>query len=184
MTVKHVFVSTERLSPAQKHAINKLQAECFRRVTQKEIRERFFAKSFGRVLAYESDLIVGQAELFSRQVYFLGKKVLLGGVGGTCVTGSARHRGIGTLLVSSGLSILRVRRCDIACLNANVRKYPRGGMYYRLGFRLMGRRVSFEDVHGVMRYDFGELFLPICSKAIYDSVMTSEKTFHIGRGYW
>src|SRR5437879_10491095 len=184
MTVKPVFVNTERLSPAQKRAINKLQDECARRVTHKEIRECFFSKSFGRVLAYESDLIVGQAELFSRQVYFLGKKVLLGGVGGTCVTSSARHRGIGTLLVSSGLSILRARKCDIACLNANVRKYPRGGMYYRLGFRLMGRRVSFEDVHGGMRYDFGELLLASCCSASYRSRRTSEKTFHIGRGYW
>src|SRR5437899_11924000 len=145
MTVKHVFVSTERLSPAQKHAINKLQAECARRVTHKEIRECFFAKSFGRVLAYESDLIVGQAELFSRQVYFLGKKVLLGGVGGTCVTSSARHRGIGTLLVSSGLSILRVRKCDIARLNANVRTYPRGATHSARGGRLMGRRGGREE---------------------------------------
>src|SRR5437879_13536370 len=118
MTVKPVFVNTERLSPAQKRAINKLQAECARRVTHKEIRECFFAKSFGRVLAYESDLIVGQAELFSRQVYFLGKKVLLVGVGGTCVTGSARYRGIGTLLFSSGLSMLRGRGCHIGCVHA------------------------------------------------------------------
>jgi hypothetical protein len=83
-----------------------------------------------------------------------------------------------------GLDILRERKCDIACLNANVQEYPRGGLYYSLGFRVMKRKISFEDVHGRMRYDTGEMFVPICSQAIYNTVMTSGKIFHIGRGYW
>jgi predicted N-acetyltransferase YhbS len=181
---KPVFVKTGRLSPAQKQGIQNLQAECFGHISQKEIRECFFAKGFGRILVYDGNVIVGQAELFSRPIYFQGMKILLGGVAGTCVTWSQQHRGIGKAIVRHGLSRLRERKCDIACLNVNVRKYPRGGLYYSLGFRVMKRRVSFEDVHGRVRYDTGEMFLPICSQAIYDMVMTSEKIFHIGRGYW
>src|SRR6059036_2713687 len=92
---KPVFVKTERLSPAQKQGIHKLQAECFGHISQKEIRECFFAKSFGRILVYEGSDMVGQAELFSRRIYFQGMKILLGGVAGTCVTMSNRHRGTG-----------------------------------------------------------------------------------------
>jgi predicted N-acetyltransferase YhbS len=181
---KAVFVKIRRLSPAQKRGVQKLQAECFGHVSRKEIRECFFAKGFGRIFVYEDDLIVGQAELFSRPIHFHGMKILLGGVAGVCVTTSKQHRGIGKAIVSRGLDILRDRKCDIACLNANVGKYPRGGLYYSLGFRLMKRKISFEDVHGRMRYDTGELFVPVCSQAIYNSVMSSEGIFHIGRGYW
>ncbi len=91
---------------------------------------------------------------------------------------------VGQAIVRFGLDILRERKCDIACLSANVQKYSRGGLYYSLGFRVMMRRVSFEDVHGKMRYDTGEMFVPICSQAICNTVMTIEKIFHIGRGYW
>lgn len=181
---KPVFVETESLSPAQKQGIHKLQAECFGHISQKEIKECFFAMGFGRILVYEGNVVVGQAELFSRLTIFQGMKILLGGVAGTCVTRSNRHRGIGKAIVRFGLDILRERKCDIACLNANVQKYPRGGLYYSLGFRVVKRRVSFEDVHGRMRYDTGEMFVPICSHAIYDVVMNSEKIFHIGHGYW
>jgi GNAT superfamily N-acetyltransferase len=178
------LVKIRGLSPAQKQGIHRLQAECFGHISQKEIRECFFAKGFGRILVYEDDLIVGQAELFSRRIIFQGMKILLGGVAGTCVTASKRHRGIGKAIVMRGLDILRERKCDIACLNANVQEYPRGGLYYSLGFRVMKRKISFEDVHGRMRYDTGEMFVPICSQAIYNMVMTSGKIFHIGRGYW
>jgi hypothetical protein len=181
---KPVFVKTESLSPAQKQGIHKLQAECFGHISQTEIRESFFVKGCGRILVYEGSDMVGQAELFSRRIFFQGMRILLGGVAGTCVTRSNRHRGIGKAIVRLGLDILRRRKCDIACLNANVQKYSRGGLYYSLGFRVMKRRVSFEDVRGKMRYDTGEMFVPICSQAIYDSVMTSEEIFHIGRGYW
>jgi predicted N-acetyltransferase YhbS len=181
---KPVFVKIGGLSPAQKQGIRRLQAECFGHISQKEIRECFFAKGFGRILVYDENLIVGQAELFSRPIHFQRMKILLGGVAGTCVTTSKRHRGIGKTIVRQGLDILQERKCDIACLNANVQKYPRGGLYYSLGFRVMNRRVSFEDMHGKMRYDTGEMFVPIGSQAIYNTVMTSEKTFHIGRGYW
>ena len=184
MSRKLVFVKTEGLSPAQKQRVHELQAECFGHISQKEIKECFFAKSFGRILVYEGSDMVGQAELFARRIYFQGVKILLGGVGGTCVTRSNRHRVIGKAIVRFGLDILREKKCDIACLGANVREYPRGGLYYTMGFRVMKRRVSFEDVHGRMRYDTGEMFAPVSSRAIYDSVMTGKTIFHIGRGYW
>jgi predicted acetyltransferase len=161
-----------------------LQHECFNHVSQAEISECFIAKSFGWVFAKEEDSIVGQLELYGRTVWFEGEKVNLGGLGGTCVTRHARRRGIGTSLVKKGLEVLTKKGCDIACLNANVKDYPSGGLYHRHGFRLMKRPISFEDVYGNIRYDVGEMFIPVRSTSRYRRVMTSETTFHIGRGYW
>ncbi len=87
-------------------------------------------------------------------------------------------------MVKKGLDVLREEKCDLACLNADVRNHPDGGLYSQLGFKVMSRRISFEDVYGGKRYDSGEMFVPLCSKEIYDLIMNSEKTFHVGRGYW
>jgi hypothetical protein len=83
------------------------------------------------------------------------------------------------------LEILRhEKKNDVACLNADVEHYPGGGLYHQLGFRLMKRKVSFEDVYEETRYDIGELFIPLCSQETYDFIMESDRTFHLGRGYW
>jgi predicted N-acetyltransferase YhbS len=181
---KLVYVDAGRLSLSQRERIRELQAECFSRVSRKEIAECFIAKEFGWVFASQGALIVGLIALFSRRVEFGGRRILLGGLGGTCVTVSARHRGLGSRLVRKGIVMLRQKKCDIACLNANIKDYPAGGLYGKLGFRLMKRPISFTDVHGKTRYDTGEMFVPICSGEIYELVMNSHSTFHIGRGYW
>jgi hypothetical protein len=128
---------------------------------------------------------VGQVELHNRTVLFEGKQVSLGGLGGTCVTAVARSRGMAKAMVLKGLEILRLeKRSDVACLNVDIRHHPNGGLYDQLGFRLMKRKISFEDANGRTRYDTGELFIPLCSQEAYDFIMKSNMTFHIGRGYW
>jgi predicted N-acetyltransferase YhbS len=138
-----VYVAAGRLSRSQRRRIKELQEECFSRVSREEIAECFIAKGFGWVFAYRGNSIVGQLKLFSRKVKFDGREILLGGLGGTCVTLSARNKGLGPRLVRKGIEILRQKNCDIACLNANIKDYPSGGLYYRLGFRLMRRPISF-----------------------------------------
>jgi predicted N-acetyltransferase YhbS len=182
--MKLVYVDARKLSRSQKRRIKELQQECFSRVSRKEIAECFIAKGFGWVLALQGNAIVGQIELFSRKVEFEGRRILLGGLGGTCVTVRTRNRGLGSTLVRKGIEILRQKKCGVACLNANIKDYPSGGLYYRVGFRLMRRPISFTDVRGKMRHDAGEMFAPICSNNVYESVMNSHTIFHMGRGYW
>jgi hypothetical protein len=181
---KLVYVNAGNLSRSQKRRSKELQQECFSRVSRKEIAECFIAKPFGWVFAYRGNWIVGQIELFSRKVGFEGRRILLSGLGGTCVTVSARERGLGSGLVRKGIEILTLRNCDIACLNANIKDYPSGGLYYGLGFRLMRRPISFTDANGKTRYDTGEMFAPIRSADVYELVMKSRKMFPVGRGYW
>jgi len=179
-----VFVSLSGLTPGQTQRIKELQKECFSDVSREDIQQCFIAEGFGWIFAYENGIIVGQIELHSRTVLFEGKQVSLGGLGGTCVTAVARTRGIAKAMVKKGLEILRQEKSDVACLNADTEHHTSGGLYHQLGFTLMKRKISFEDVYGNTRYDSGELFIPLCSREIYDFIMKSDKTFHLGRGYW
>jgi ribosomal protein S18 acetylase RimI-like enzyme len=180
-----IFVQTDELSQSQRSRINELQKECFSHVSREDVEECFIAPNFGWIFAYENGAIIGQLELFNRKALFDGQEVILGGMGGTCVTASARHRGIAREMVRKGLEILKQeKRSDVACLNANLKNFPLGGLYYEIGFRLMERSVSFEDLHGHIRFDSGEVFIAVCSEEIYNFIMNSDKTFHIGRGYW
>jgi len=180
-----VFVRLSELTSGQIQRIKELQKACFSHVNRKEIEECFIAERFGWIFAYENAVIVGQVELHSRTVLFDGRQVSLGGLGGTCVTAAARNRGIAKAMVEKGLEILRhEKKSDVACLNADIEHYPNGGLYQQLGFRLMKRRISFEDAYGETRHDIGELFIPLCSQETYDFIMKSDRTFHLGRGYW
>jgi predicted acetyltransferase len=123
-----LFVPTEQLSSAQKLRIKELQKECFSHVSRRNIEEFFIAESFGWIFAYENARIVAQVELYSRNVAFEGKSIRLGGIGGTCVTTSKRNRGTATRIVEEGLKILRHMKCDVACLNADVKNHPDGAV--------------------------------------------------------
>ncbi len=179
-----VFVDSSQLTRRQRQRITELQKECFSHVSREDIEECFIAEGFGWIFSYENRVIVGQLELHSREVMFDRRKVSLGGLGGTCVASPWRNRGIAKAMVRRGLDILRQEKRDVVCLNADIRNHPSGGLYYQLGFKLMKRKVSFEDAHGRIRHDGGEMFLPLCSKENYDFIMNSKKTFHVGRGYW
>ncbi len=180
-----VIVGSSQLTSPQTQRVKELQKECFSHVSQEDIQQCFIAEGFGWIFACENRLIIGQLELHHRTVLFDGRQVSLGGLGGTCVTPAARGRGIGKEMVKKGLEILKQeKRSDVACLNADTKHHPTGGLYHQLGFRLMKRKISFEDVNRKTRYDTGELFIPLCSREIYDFIMNSDKTFRLGRGYW
>lgn len=177
------MVPENELTNQQKHDIIVLMKECFSHVDPGEAEECFYAESFGRILAFSNDGLVGHLRLFKRIVEFGGIEVKVGGVGGVCVSTGMRGKGIAARMVRKGVQVLRREKVDVACLNADL---SRGGdkFYEKLGFVLMKRKISFEDIHGNVRYDDGTMFIPVCSKATYQHIMKSCRTFHYGRGYW
>jgi predicted N-acetyltransferase YhbS len=177
------FVPANQLNVDQKVRYKELQKECFSSVNQAEAEKCFFAEPFGFLFASEDGMTVGQSELFIRKVSFEDRQVLLGGIGGVCVTGSMRNKGVGTQMVQRCVEILTEKRCEVACLNADIKGHPYG-LYHRLGFKVMERKVSFEDIDGRVRYDGSEMFLPLCSSETFDLIMKSDTTFHMGKGYW
>lgn len=76
------YVPINRLTSSQKVTVKKLQKECFSDVPQQSINEDFIAKEFGKIFAYKDQKIVGMVGLFKREVYFEGRKITLGGMGG------------------------------------------------------------------------------------------------------
>lgn len=181
--IKIIFVPEAEFTPSQKESILKLQKECFSDVDRQSIEEDFIAESFARIFALTGQEIVGILRLFKRDIIFSGKKIILGGLGGACVTENSRRRGVATKMLKKGLEILKKEKCDIACLNVDLEKRAYK-LYEKVGFKLMKRKISFENGKGKIKFDTGTMFIPVCSKQIYDFVMKSKKTFHYGRGYW
>jgi predicted GNAT family N-acyltransferase len=178
-----LLVSEKELADKQKVAISELMARCFSHVDPKEAEECFYAESFARILAYSGDSLVGHLRLFRRNIEFDGKKIVLGGVGGVCVSEDMRRKEVATKMVQKALKILRHEQADVACLNADLSRKAHK-FYEKMGFRLMKRKISFEDIYGQTRYDDGTMFIPVCSKEKCALIMNSDKTFHYGKGYW
>ena len=186
MATGHICIKTvpeDDLTLEQKTAVEALFAHCFSDVSQEDIDECFIAQSFARVLAYDATSVVGHLRLFKRHVKFEGMDVVLGGLGGVCVSERRRRRKIGTRLMKKGLQVLKDEGSDVACLNADLKKTA-DKFYEKIGFRLMNRQISFEDAHGKTRYDTGTMFIPVCSREIYSHLMTGTEIFHYGKGYW
>lgn len=178
-----VFVSEQNLNEDQKRQIEELGKECFGDVSDQEKEEDFIAESYGRLFALEGEKIVGTLGLFKRVIEFEGEKIILGGMGGVCVTEKMRGRGVATNLLQKGLEILKKEGCDITCLNVN-REKQAYKLYEKLGFKFLNRDISYEDVNGKIKYDGDSMFIPINSMGKFQKVMSSKSIFHQGRGYW
>ena len=183
MQISTKYVQASELSAQERESINNLHQECFSDVPQSAIREDFIAEPVGYFFAFTGKEIVGKLDIFIRNITFSGQSIILGGMGGVCVTGSARHHGVASLILKQGLQILYEQNCDIACLNVDPAKTAHK-VYEKIGFNMMEREISFEKIHGGIVKDQGTMFIPIRSQAIYDLVMKSNKTFHYGKGYW
>ena len=177
------FVLEEDLTSEQKKQIVTLNQESFGDVSPEEAEENFIAKPYARLFAYDDNKAVGTVQLFKRENEFAGRKFLLGGIGGVCVTRTYRRQGIGTQMLEKAVEVLKKEGCEIACLNTEPTEnaFP---LYERIGFRLMKRDISFENSKGQIVHDYGTMFVPLDSDELFDTIMQSTETFHYGVGYW
>src|SRR5215471_18515182 len=107
MTVRLVFVRSREITRIQKVAEKKLEAECFGSLDKKELREQFFARSFGVIFAYEEATITGYLKVCFRRVGFEGTRVSLGGITKVSETSAARDRGIASAMVVKALEVFK-----------------------------------------------------------------------------
>jgi predicted acetyltransferase len=177
------LVKAVDITPNQQIGLDTLNGECFGDVPAQEIAENFIAEPFGYLFAMIGKQMISRVALFKREVLFEGQKIMLGGIGGVCVSRDYRHHGIASSMLKRAMLVLTEEHCDIACLNVDLGKkvYP---MYEKLGFEMMSRDVSFENVKGEITYDSGTMFVSLNSLDKYNLVMNSAATFHYGRGYW
>lgn len=87
--------------------------------------------------------------LHKRHIEFAGRKAILGGTAGACVAEHMRERGITSRMMKKGLEVLKEQKCDVACLNADpLKRKTAFKLHKNVGFKLMDRKISFEDIHG------------------------------------
>ena len=121
--------------------------ECFSDVPESESIENFYADPYAVLAAIDSQKVIGAINIFKRKITFAGKKISLGGIGAVCVITEERRKGIGTLMVGMAMKHLKAQNCDIACLNVDLKKKIYG-LYEKLGFVMMDREITFENVYG------------------------------------
>jgi predicted GNAT family N-acyltransferase len=177
------FIKVTDISPDQQAGLEVLNQECFGDVSAKEIAENFIAKPFGYLFAMIGKEMISRVALFKREVVFANQTMLVGGIGGVCVTTLHRHHGVASSMLKRAILILKYEHCDVACLNVDLEKNVYR-LYEKLGFKLMSRDISFENVHGQIIREPGTMFIPLASPEKYNLIMNSTETFHYGRGYW
>lgn len=178
-----ILVKPGEFSPDQQSGLAQLNQECFGDVQPTEIADNFIAEPFAYLFAMVNEQFISRVALFKRTVQFGGQDILVGGIGGVCVTTLHRHHGIASSMIKRALVILRGEACDVACLNVDLTKNTYH-LYEKLGFTLMERDISFENIRGEMIHEEGTMFISLASPEKYHLLMTSSLTFHYGRGYW
>jgi len=163
--------------------IESLKKSCFSDVPEKEIKENFYAVPFATLVAMSDKTVIGTLSIFKREITFDRRNIVLGGIGAVCVLPRERRKGIGTLMVKKAMQYLKKQKCDIACLNVDTEKKVYG-IYEKVGFVMMNREISFENIYGKIIKEKGTMFAPINSKELFNFAMENSKTFHYGKGYW
>jgi predicted GNAT family N-acyltransferase len=177
------FIKADAITSDQQASLDALNIECFGDVPTKEITENFIAEPFGYLFAMVGKEMISRVSLFKREVVFDGQKILTGGMGGVCVTTDHRHHGVASSMVKRAILILTQEHCDVACLNVDLDKNIYH-LYEKLGFTLMPRNISFENIRGEIIHEPGNMFVALNSPEKYQLIMNSPATFHYGRGYW
>ena len=177
------FVKSSDITPSQANQLASLNAECFGDVPTIERTDNFIAEPFGYLLATIGETLVSRTALFKRDLVFTSTKIVVGGIGGVCVARDYRHHGIASSMVKRAITVLQKESCDVACLSVDITKKV-FKLYEKLGFKLMEREFSFENVRGDIVRESGTMFIALDSPEKYDLIMNSKETFHYGRGCW
>jgi len=184
MKIKIVIVKFENISKAQRIGVEDLGKVCFSDVDPYEITEDFYAVPFARVLAFDGKKLVGQTGLYKREINYLNKDIILGGLGGVCVLPDYRRQGIAEEMVKIGMKSLSDKNCDIAFLSVDLLKGVYS-LYMKYGFRFILQPFSWENIHGeIVTENEGGMLAKVKSERIFDHVFNSKDVFHVGKGYW
>ncbi len=171
------------LSEQQLVQVQKLQAEAFSDLEPEEIEDDFISPEDASVIAMLNDELVGYAGIHHANIVFEDKKVKLGGFGGVCTRSDMRGKGIATRVINSAMEYLKQRGDDVAFLGVDLSKHTQQ-LYEKAGFVLLPRKFSWEDAKGNLKTDDGGMIAPINSPQLFDYILQSKTTLHVGKGNW
>jgi len=181
--VKIKLVQSDKLTDKQKKNIKSLQRQVFLDVDEEEAREDFYHKESAVVLAYIKSELVGYAGIHITKVYYLGKKIKLGGYG-VGVDQKMRKQGLGTKLVKKAMQYLKNQDCDLAFLSINLTKTWTDKLHIKVGFVHLPQNFSWKNSKGGVKKSNGGMIAPLCSNKIFNLVLNGKETLYVGEGYW
>lgn len=180
------------LPPDLKRETWKMKDECFSwRETytpeQKAEHEDKFCSHTDRfkyILVFEKEKVIGMTILCKRIIKFKKASVVLGGFGGVCVQKEKRRRGVASAMIKKGMEELKKANCDVAYLCTNISDSTMINLYQKFGFVALGKPHTYLGASGKRYTEKDAMLAPVNSPEIFQSILSDEEPFDIGRGNW
>jgi GNAT superfamily N-acetyltransferase len=178
-----------RIPPILRDSVDKLLQTSFPWAFEhatSEHKDRFCSRKdiFCHIVALERNIPIGYAAGLKRSIIYEGRSILLGGVGGMCVTPNRRNRGIGKRILDQTMRELQRIHCDVAYLCTNVNESWMVKFYGTVGFVPLGRSHTYVGKTGKRYTDCDAMIAQINSQAKFQFVLHEKSAFDIGKGNW
>ncbi len=144
--------------------------------------ERYGSLPFGYVIGYEGEEIVAVINCHCRNIMFRGSDLMLGGIGGVCTHTEFRRRGISTRLLQLGMGMLREKSCEIAFLNADIKRHA--ALYGKVGFVPLKRKYKATGISGRVYLESSGMIAPVCSEKLFGEVLRDTEVFDLQGQDW
>jgi predicted acetyltransferase len=178
----------ETLPPEIEEQTKKLSEMCFFDETpeeEKKSEDSFFQiPKFLHLVAVMNNRVIGKMHLAKREITYRGKRLLLGGFCGVCTLPEFRRHGVASALIERAMKELKKTDCDVAYLCTNTDDPFLVRMYGRVGYRVLEKPHSYYGKSGTLYTDHNGMIAPIKSQKLFDEILKTGDTLHIGVGNW
>jgi predicted acetyltransferase len=175
--------SYHSLPAAFKNQSKALSWECFMSwrsdKERAEERDKYYAKPCAHILAIENQKLIGKTTLFKRRIDYGDKSIILGGVGGVCVTKEKREKGIATTMLEEAMKELRKQKCDVAFLTTDVDNPYMVLLYAKVGFAVLRKNYTLIGKSGKRYIENDSMIAPVKSKSKFNYIMKGKKVLDL-----
>ncbi len=135
------------------------------------------------VLAFDGDVLVGTTAVFSRQVLYEGKNILLGGVGKVRVAVTHRKQGIARNMMEMAMRFMKKNGNEVAYLCTDTRSFL-SDFYRSFGFVPLGKKYTYLGASGKRYYGEDGMIAPVISQDLFEHILQGKNPLDLGRGNW
>lgn len=140
---------------------------------------------FGRIIALtQMGKVIGKISMYKRNIFYIGKTIVLGGIGGVCTDPLYRKKGIAKSLLPHAVKALLAEKCDIAYLCTDMNSLWKVNMYKSVGFKPLPYGYIFVGKSGKKYSRQDGMLAPISSPKVLEKIFGSGEPFFIGNGRW
>jgi ribosomal protein S18 acetylase RimI-like enzyme len=182
-----MHIKSFRIIPMKfKFQARRLGDKCFGKragVSKKEIKEnkdKYWCSPFLSILAIEKGKVIGKLKLYRKDIAYCGKKIILGAIGGVCVTKKKRNKGIASSLLKEGIKEFKKRKFEVGYLCTDIKNHARIRLYSKFGFVILNKPYTYLSKSGKRYTEKNGMIAPITSKSKFNLILKGKKIFDIG----